>query len=97
MKLINILSNELPDIDASIKECINLGQWLLFKSTAHSKTYNADFFYLKAGAAIFRLDESGKLIAEEDEHQNISIDELFYFSDLPQPKSLSNIANKMAH
>lgn len=87
MKLNNLLSSDLPEIDESIKECINLGQWLLFKSK--SKKHTSAVFYLKAGTSIFEVSKQGKVL-KESKTRNISIDELYYFSDMPRPHSLSN-------
>lgn len=90
MKLNNISSKTLPAIDESIKKCINLGQWLLFKSSSGNDKDNASF-YLKVGQKIFGLDASGNIIEEiGDDVGDLSVDELFYFSDMPRPNSLSN-------
>lgn len=43
MKLHDILSSELPDIDDSVKECVNLGEWLLFKS--EGSTFSSSSFF----------------------------------------------------
>lgn len=91
MKLNNILSSELPEIDNSIKECVNLGQWLLFKSKTTSQAGAESSFYLKVGQCIYKLSDSGKVVQEiEKPRDNLRIDELFYFSDIPKPRSLSN-------
>jgi len=87
MKLNDILSEELPEIDKSVKECVNLGQWLLFKAGGHDEVA----FYLKTSSSIFELSNSGKILQKVNHGEdNLEIDELFYFSDLPRPSSLSN-------
>ncbi|WP_168792306.1 hypothetical protein [Paraburkholderia aromaticivorans] len=87
MKLNDILSEQLPEIDESVKECVNLGQWLLFKTDGHNEVA----FYLKTASSIFELSNRGKILQKvDDDEDNLEIDELFYFSDLPRPKSLSN-------
>ena len=91
MKLNNILSSDLPEIDNSIKECVNLGQWLLFKSHGLEKDPET-VFYLKAGSKIFSLNQAGKVLETMDRDKlNVHIDELFYFSDIAHPQSLSNM------
>ncbi|GAA4791022.1 hypothetical protein [Lysobacter hankyongensis] len=91
MKLKNISSKTLPAIDESIKECVNLGQWLLFKSSSIKEKDDA-CFYLKVGHNIFGLDKIGNITHEiGGEVDDLSIDELFYFSDIPRPNSLSNL------
>jgi len=92
MKVNNIRSNELPEIDSSIKECVNLGQWLLFRSKAIQPDVKEAAYFLKAGTKIFCLNKNGKILETiEKEKLNMPIDELIYFSDLLQPKSLSNM------
>lgn len=91
MILHNILSSDLPEIDESIKECINDGQWLLFKSQTIVHPDARNSFYLKVGGSVYALSDRGRIIEEiERPDTNFSIDELFYFSDLPKPRSLSN-------
>jgi len=90
MKTIDIMSQQLPDIDGSVKECVNSGQWLLFRSLSEQ---HHSAYLLKAGSEIFALDNSGKIIEKLNATvSGIKIDELFYFSDLPRPASLSNLA-----
>ncbi|AXV70901.1 hypothetical protein CJO74_01115 [Ralstonia solanacearum] len=91
MKLNNILSADLPEIDESVKECINLGQWLLFKSWTKSHAHPQVAFYLKAGSSVFELSERGRILQELNQNEEgLEIDEVFYFADLPKPTSLSN-------
>ena len=90
MKLHDILSERLPEIDDSIKECVNLGEWLLFK-TETSNDHPAAAFYLKTDSCIFELDDSGRLLNEITQGaEKLEIDELFYFADIRKPTSLSN-------
>ncbi len=96
MKLNHILSNELPEIDQSIKECVNLGQWLLFKSDTIENADADVAFYLKAGPSVFELDVRGQVLKTlETADLSLHIDELFYFSDIPQPCSLSNMSHTL--
>lgn len=91
MKLHDIASARLPEIDDSVKECVNLGQWLLFKSEAVVEGHPAAAFYLKTGSSVFELSDSGKVLQKiEDGVDKLEIDELFYFSDVRKPVSLSN-------
>ncbi|EKN6183537.1 hypothetical protein DVQ53_21835 [Yersinia enterocolitica] len=89
MKLHDILSSQLPDIDNSVKQCVNLGEWLLFKP--EGSTSSSSSFYLKADSKIYELDNRGRLLHEiDDPSKNVEIGELFYFSDIHRPVSLSN-------
>ncbi|MCE1019459.1 hypothetical protein LU640_14025 [Pseudomonas monteilii] len=90
MKLHDILSARLPEIGDSVKECVNLGEWLLFKTEASVGRHTAAF-YLKTDDCIFELDDSGRLLQEVTEDADkLEIDELFYFADISRPTSLSN-------
>lgn len=89
MRLHEILSSQLPDIEESIKECVNLGAWLLFKP--EGSISKSSFFYLKADSKIYELDSRGKVLREiESPTKTVEIGELFYFSDINRPISLSN-------
>ncbi|EFA4927685.1 hypothetical protein KZD03_00040 [Escherichia coli] len=88
MKFTGLQSSELPDTSDAVKECVNLGQWMLFKSNSYRITVEMTFF-LKTGNDIFGMNERGQIMPTRiTEH--LSIDEVFYFSDLPRPSSLSN-------
>lgn len=91
MKLHEILAADLPDIDDSVKECVNMGQWLLFKTDVSTIGPNHPF-YLKAGASVFELSDSGKIVQEVQRKDNLEVDEMFYFSDIRKPSSLSNMS-----
>ena len=86
MKFKYIHSEELPNVDRYVKECINSGQWFLFKSSATSTEAS---FFLKAGKEVFGLDESGNMLLSV-EPEELAMEELFYFDDVPRPVSLSN-------
>ncbi|WP_145524637.1 hypothetical protein [Yersinia rohdei] len=86
MKFVSIQSEALPEITTLVKECVNLGQWLLFK--AYSEDANV-YFYLKTDKEIYALSKSGKVLNSTPVN-NIEMNELYYFSDLPKPISLSN-------
>ncbi|WP_148250556.1 hypothetical protein [Raoultella terrigena] len=90
MKFTGLRSSALPDTSDSVKECVNLGQWMLFKSTLSSEVEIC--FFLKTGKEIFALNETGKILASTPMSENIEMIEVFYFCDLPKPNSLSNIA-----
>jgi hypothetical protein len=93
MKLTNVRSADLPEISEAVKECVNRGQWLLFKSSSISNAGSHAPFYLKVDTQIFELDTLGKILSSHPrEGLNVQIDELCYFSDLPKPRSLSNMA-----
>lgn len=90
MKSFRIPSSKLPDIDESIRECINRGKWLLFRSDSVGVSDKSPYF-LKAGSDVFKLDNSGKIIEKMDDQDiHLDLDQVFYFSDIPQPESLSN-------
>ena len=87
MKLNYLHSADLPLIDAYVKECINSGQWFLFRS-------NDEFaiapYFLKADSNIYALDNIGNILTESPIRGSIDMDELFYFDDIARPASLSN-------
>lgn len=94
MKLVHIDSSNLPDIDVTVKECVNLGQWLLFKPTEKLVSVGSGdiSFYLKVDqGCYFGLNELGGIVCQlADYPAEMVMDEVFYFSDLPKPISLSN-------
>ena len=91
MKLRDIESSRLPEIADSVKECVNLGEWLLFKTGPHENGGETGFF-LKTANGIFQLSDSGRVLREvADGGDRLEIDELFYFSDIRKPISLSNM------
>ncbi|CRE89247.1 TPA: hypothetical protein ACX4EX_001670 [Yersinia enterocolitica] len=86
MKFTSIRSTELPGIDISVKECVNAGQWFLFKAN----TSDAQVcFFLKVEKDIFALDQQGAPLTHFP-LENIEMNEFIYFDDLPKPISLSN-------
>jgi hypothetical protein len=96
MKLNDIRSADLPEIDDSIKECVNLGQWLLFR--CEGKAHARAAFYLKTGSRVFELNDRGKVLQQVNQsNEELEIDEVYYFSDLPRPRSLSNSNFTMLH
>jgi hypothetical protein len=95
MKIKNISSSELPEIDNSVKECINLGKWLLFKSSSIGDGQSCLSYYLKTDEQVFELDIHGNIQKPVSrDGLSIHIDELCYFSDISRPRSLSNTASK---
>lgn len=91
MKLHNIDSSRLPEIANSVKECVNMGEWLLFKTEALQDGREPAFF-LKTATSVFELSDNGTVLHEVvDGSEKLEIDELFYFSDIRKPLSLSNM------
>ena len=91
MKLIHISSSVLPEIDDAVKECVNRGQWLLFRSPARELAQHNAAYFLRIDSTFFALTESGGVVEQMAcVDQPPQIEELIYFSDLPQPASLSN-------
>lgn len=90
MKYSNIASAELPNIDDTIKESVNLGQWLLFRANLGTDDQS---LYLKAGETLYKLSKDGRILSVVDSKAlsgHLLIEELLYFSDIDQPQSLSN-------
>lgn len=91
MKLVEIHSTKLPEIDASVKECVNQGQWLLFRADANALGVQKAAYFLKANSAVFALDEVGTIVEQVAAGAALpEIREVVYFSDIPQAESLSN-------
>ncbi len=91
MKFNDILSSDLPEIDESVKQCVNFGQWLLFRSSSIDKKSSHAHLYLKTDEQILELDPNGRILKEVTrEKVTVHIDEICYFSDIPRPQSLSN-------
>lgn len=89
MKLNDIKSSRLPGITDSIKECVNMGEWLLYKIEPIEGNQDAAF-YLKTPTHVFQLSDNGEILREiEDDADNIG--EIFYFSDISKPTTLSNM------
>ncbi len=89
MKVAYIESVELPYIAPSVKECINSGQWFLFKAPDQTNPGSEIAYYLKANKEFYALDKQGNVLACELP-VDINTEELVYFKDLPTPQSLSN-------
>ncbi|WP_371336493.1 hypothetical protein [Klebsiella quasipneumoniae] len=89
MKFTGLQSSSLPDTSDSVKECVNLGQWMLFKSVSSQA---GACFFLKTGKEIFALNERGKILNTTPVSETVEMSEVFYFCDLPKPESLSNAA-----
>lgn len=88
MKLHDIDSSILPEIADSVKECVNMGEWLLFKT---ARPEDGDFF-LKTPTSVFKLNDRGQVLQEIPSGTGqLTIEELFYFSDVRKPLSLSNL------
>lgn len=96
MKILDIRSSELPEIDDSVKDCVNNGLWLLFKpesTEAFDASAQASVVYcLKAGARMFGLSANGSVVSVIDRSTSVGIRELVTFSDVPKPAALSNFA-----
>lgn len=90
MKFTSIHSTDLPDIPDTVKECVNQGQWLLFKASEADVGVQ---FYLKTSKDIFALNENGQILPSTPVSKTMDMDELYYFSDINKPVSLSNAIN----
>jgi hypothetical protein len=91
MKFSDILSTDFPEIDESVKQCINFGQWLLFRSSSIDKRSSISHLYLKTDEQILALDANGRILKVIPRAEvSVHIDEICYFSDIPRPQSLSN-------
>lgn len=89
MKLKEIKSNELPEIGLPVAECVNSGAWTLYRpSPSGSKTDGS--FFLKMGSEVCVLDARGKIVRMIGRDSSPAMYEVFYFSDLPKPRSMSN-------
>lgn len=94
MKFVNIPSSQLPEIDPFVKECINQGQWTLFKAEKGEIDDRMVVFFLKAGKDFFALNNTGKVISVfQTLNHEPEMNEVIHFSDIPKPESLSNIAS----
>ncbi|MBY7855432.1 hypothetical protein KW429_17280 [Vibrio fluvialis] len=89
MKVAYIESVDLPNIAPSVKECINSGQWFLFKAPEQANPSSEVAYYLKANKEFYALDKQGNLL-ECELPVEFNTEELIYFIDLPTPQSLSN-------
>ena len=92
MRFVNIPSSSLPEIDSSVKECVNQGQWTLFRAEADDFLDGHVCFYLKVGKDLFALGEQGQVLTVfQSVNREIPMNEVIYFSDIPKPESLSNL------
>lgn len=87
MKFSKIHSSDLPDIDVSVKECVNAGQWFLYRI---NKANASGSFFLKLDHEIYALGKRGEVLSIHPAEEDIEMDEALYFDDLPNPISLSN-------
>lgn len=87
MKFSHMRSDELPEIDVSVKECVNAGQWFLFKANADDQNV---CFFLKVHNDVFALGEHGEILNSYSNQNDVNMNEIIYFEDLPKPVSLSN-------
>ncbi|EMC1013076.1 hypothetical protein [Enterobacter bugandensis] len=86
MKFTGLHSAALPNTSDTVKECVNLGQWMLFKSNEQPTSV---MFYLKTEHDIYELNESGQVLPTPVARY-VEMDEVFYFLDITRPASLSN-------
>lgn len=84
-----ILSTSLPELDLSFVECINLGQWMLFKPD-YGDNDGGELFYLKADERCYLLSSNGALIRKVNLNEYHGVRDVYYFSDIPRPTSISN-------
>lgn len=90
MKFSNLHSDDLPNIDMSIKRCINSGQWFLFKASENEVDNSDAFYMLKVNNVLYSLDRSGNPLNEMNLDSELVMNEIFYFDDIDSPTSLSN-------
>lgn len=76
MKFTGLQSSALPDTSDSVKECVNLGQWMLFKSNTDSMGV---VFFLRAGKEIYTLNETGKVMSTSPVNEPLDMTEIFLF------------------
>lgn len=86
MKFIELKSSALPDTPDSVKECVNSGLWILFKSCVDEVA-----FFLQADGDLYTLDGRGQVLPTTPLNESPRMDEIYYFADLPRPASLSNM------
>lgn len=87
MKFSHMRSEDLPEIDVSVKECVNAGQWFLFKANADEQNV---CFFLKVHNDVFALGAHGEILNSIPNQEDMKMNEIVYFEDLPKPASLSN-------
>lgn len=86
MKLSTIYPKDLPALDPAVRECINRGDWLLFRGSECPATAT-DTLYLKTDETVFALGIDGSLLQScERQSQDFKVAELVYFSE-PSPSS----------
>lgn len=89
MKTSNIHSSQLPLLPESIKECINMGHWLLFKDDTCDDNF-CNGFYIKSNDCVFLLSPSGEILSKVTPYDK-GIGEIYYFTDVARPTSLSGL------
>jgi len=90
MKTNEIRSGEIPYLTTAIKEMINQGMWFLFE--AEIEEIRIAKYILKAGNKMIALDNSGKILESlSNDNCNYYYKNTVYFTDLPFPKTLSNM------
>lgn len=89
MKVVQIESSKLPDIDYEAKKFINQGYWTLVKIKRDPKEI-ADYM-LDMDGNYALLSRSGSPVRIESVRPiDIIYDEIVYFSDIARPESLCN-------
>lgn len=87
MKFTGLMSSELPDTSDAVKQCVNLGQWTLFRASAEIEEAS---YFLNTGDEIYALNKHGRFLQTTPVVAHITMSEAFYFCDIPQPESLNN-------
>lgn len=94
MKFVSIPSSRLPEIDPFVKECVNKGQWTLFRAEKSDFSDSSVAFFIKAGKDFFALNDDGQVVTVfQGIDGGVQMNEVIHFSDIPKPASLSNISD----
>jgi hypothetical protein len=82
-------STRLPGIEITTKKMVNLGIWHLYR-VVRNRDLKATFILI-AGNNHYLLNSKGRVITtHSNDQKNAEICQTVYFSDLPQPQSVSN-------
>lgn len=93
MKVVQIESSKLPDIDYEAKKFVNQGYWTLVKIKRAPGRIEAYMLDMDGNYAF--LSRSGTPVSIESVRPiDIVYDEIVYFSDIARPGSLCNYIKK---
>ncbi len=90
MKSLRIPSKNLNSLNEGIKDLINQGVWYLYEYKAPTKNRA---YILVANKDVYFLNNNGKIIStgNKEDIQNF-LGKSVYFTDIPLPVSLTNLA-----